>query len=278
MYTRLRALLHHINHAKMSTATVNNPSVACCTVPPVESDYTPKGSFKSYGGISKVYVTGPEKVGDIAIVCVYDIFGFQPQTQQGADILAKELNAQVLMPDFFEPVDAWPVEGFPPKNDEEKQKFQEFFGGPAKPQDSVSKLLAVTKALKQDGAKFVGAYGLCWGGKVTILAGSHSGTPLDAVAAVHPAMLVANDTDNLQVPLGLYPTKDEDFKEYEKMVDIISKKPFAAKNDHKYYKETFHGFAGARADLNDPENVKYYTELYATLIKFFGTVNGTHSH
>lgn len=52
MFTRLRALVHHLNHAKMST--VHNTNVACCTIPPVKSDYTPKGTFKSYAGFSKV--------------------------------------------------------------------------------------------------------------------------------------------------------------------------------------------------------------------------------
>ena len=37
----------------MST-TVHNTNVACCTIPPVKSDYQPKGSYKSYAGFSKV--------------------------------------------------------------------------------------------------------------------------------------------------------------------------------------------------------------------------------
>ena len=67
------------------------------------------------------------------------------------------------MPDFFEPADAWPVDKFPPQTDEEKGKLQQFFGGPANPQNSVTKVLKVSEALKQDGAKFVGAFGFCWG-------------------------------------------------------------------------------------------------------------------
>ena len=93
MFTRLRALAHHLNHAKMSTATtIHNTNVACCTLPPVRSDYEPKGSYKAYGGFDKVCITldialhvsltryeayfaGPEKPGKIALVCVFDIFG-----------------------------------------------------------------------------------------------------------------------------------------------------------------------------------------------------------
>lgn len=35
-------------------STVHNTNTACCSIPPVKSDYTPKGSFKSYAGFNKV--------------------------------------------------------------------------------------------------------------------------------------------------------------------------------------------------------------------------------
>lgn len=73
MLNRLRSIVHHINTAKMST-TVYNTSKACCSIPPVLSDYEPKGSYKAYGGFDSVYVTGPD-TSENALVCVYDIFG-----------------------------------------------------------------------------------------------------------------------------------------------------------------------------------------------------------
>jgi len=252
----------------MSTK-INNDNAACCSIPPVKSDYTPKGTYKPYAGFDKVYFTGQEK-SEIALVAVYDIFGFAPQTQQGADILASQLKATVVMPDFFEPSDPWPADKFPPQTDEEKAKLQAFFGGAANPQKSVAKLIEVTQKLKADGAKYVGAFGFCWGGKVTILAGSAPSTPLDAVAATHPAMLSSADVGSLSVPLGLYPSKDEPMDEYNKILEIIAKKPFAAKNDHKHYSTMFHGWAAARANLDDAENKKQFEDLYSTLIKFFG--------
>lgn len=75
-------------------------SHACCTVPPVVSEgYKTKGEYTTYGGL-KTYATGAPgaKTG---ILVVYDIFGFFPQTEQGADILAtgdKENPYQVFMP------------------------------------------------------------------------------------------------------------------------------------------------------------------------------------
>ncbi len=35
-------------------STVHNTNQACCSIPPVKSDYAPKGFYKSYAGFSKV--------------------------------------------------------------------------------------------------------------------------------------------------------------------------------------------------------------------------------
>jgi len=56
-------------------STVHNTNQACCSIPPVQSDYQPKGSIKPFGDFNRVYITGPEK-SDNALVCVYDIFGY----------------------------------------------------------------------------------------------------------------------------------------------------------------------------------------------------------
>lgn len=73
---------------------------ACCTVPPVVAKgYQPKGEYITVNGM-KTYKTGPSDAKS-AILVVYDIFGFFPQTIQGADILAysdKEHKYQVYMP------------------------------------------------------------------------------------------------------------------------------------------------------------------------------------
>lgn len=59
-----------------------------------------------------------------AIIAMYDIFGYWPQTQQGADLLAEATKTVVVMPDFFRG-NAWPKDAFPPRNDEESKKMQE---------------------------------------------------------------------------------------------------------------------------------------------------------
>ncbi|KAL5534503.1 hypothetical protein ACEPAG_966 [Sanghuangporus baumii] len=280
MLTRLRALLHTINkshtsahpqapaRAMSSTQRVVNTNTACCTIPPVKHDYTPKGSYAPFAGFQRVYITGPPQ-SSLAIVTVFDIFGFYPQTQQGADALAQTLNAKVVMPDFFEPDKPYPEDRFPPKSQEDKDSLQAFFAGPAKPEKAVAGLIRVGEELRKQGAQKVGAYGLCWGGKVTILAGSKESPVFDAVASVHPAMLSAADADNLRVPLGLFISKDDPKDEYDNMIEKLKTKPFADKIAYKNYPNMHHGWAAARADLKNEENKREFEDVYNQLTTFF---------
>jgi len=59
---------------------------------------------------------------------VYDVFGYFPQTIQGADILAtagKE-EYQVFMPDFFEGTPCH-ISWYPPVTDEQKTNIYAWF-------------------------------------------------------------------------------------------------------------------------------------------------------
>lgn len=74
-------------------------------------------------------MTGPSTAKH-AIFVVYDIFGYFPQTIQGADVMStsdEDHTYQVFMPDFFEgnPCDlAW----YPPDTDEKKKSLYAWFG------------------------------------------------------------------------------------------------------------------------------------------------------
>ena len=73
-------------------------------------------------------VTGPADA-DKAILSVYDIFGFFPQTLQGADILAEsdtERKYQVFLPDFFAGQPA-KLEWYPPDNEDKQAKLGVWF-------------------------------------------------------------------------------------------------------------------------------------------------------
>jgi hypothetical protein len=108
-------------------------SAACCSIPPIVSKgYEPKGKYETIGGLKTckfctipsqlprnrppasctfncleldcIDVTGPANATK-AILYIYDIFGYFPQSIQGADILStsdKDNQYQVFMPDWFE--------------------------------------------------------------------------------------------------------------------------------------------------------------------------------
>jgi len=82
---------------------------ACCTLPPVESNYEPKGQEITLGDGQKVYEIG---TGNRVLICVYDIFGFHPVTKQVCDRLSAA-GFRLVMPDFWRGK-PWKKENFPP--------------------------------------------------------------------------------------------------------------------------------------------------------------------
>ncbi|KAJ9125982.1 hypothetical protein QFC24_002254 [Naganishia onofrii] len=254
----------------MSSTHVHNTNEACCSIPPVQGgEYKTKGKYESVGEFEKAYVVGDSKTH--ALICIYDIFGFWPQTEQGADILSSTLNGtKVVMPDFLKGK-PWPVDQFPPKTDEQKEKLQQFFGTTANPQERLKETVAVAKSLKEQGYTSIGLYGFCWGGKVAMLAGSHDDL-FTGISIVHPAMLDVKDVEGLKVPLAMYPSKDEPKEDVKKIVEALKSKPFADKCEHKTYPNMHHGWAAARADLSNPENKKEYEDVYSRVAAFFKSV------
>ncbi|KAF8758458.1 Dienelactone hydrolase family [Rhizoctonia solani] len=219
-------------------STIHNSNTACCTIPTVvpKDKYQEKGEYKPFGAFKKAYVVGNPKSGKTII-------------------------------------GPWDANNFPPQTDEDKQKLQDFFGGVANVGERVKDVGDLADKLKADGAKFVGTIGFCWGGKVVTVAAGTGKT--DAAVAIHPAMLDVKDADNLKVPLGIFPSKDEPIEEYEKIIKSISNKDFASKNAYKVYPNMHHGWAAARANLDDPENKKEYEDVYGTAVTFFkGVIAG----
>ena len=78
--------------------------------------------------------TGPSDATK-GIIVIYDIFGYFPQTLQGADILGTSDDAQkyrVFIPDWFggKP---FPIEKFPPDTPEKQKDLGEFFNAYSPP-------------------------------------------------------------------------------------------------------------------------------------------------
>jgi hypothetical protein len=84
------------------TRTYRLTHVACCKLPPVEAEYSPKGSYEKINGY-KTYVTGPED-SDKAIVAIYDIFGFSPQILQGVSLVRGVTKANDKVPTSSPPL------------------------------------------------------------------------------------------------------------------------------------------------------------------------------
>jgi dienelactone hydrolase len=134
------------------------------------------GFSKEYipSNLSSTYIpidaTGPADAKH-AIFHIMDIFGFFPQTLQGADILAygdSEKPHQVYIPDFFDgkPAD---ISWYPPDNDEKGAKLGEFFKTTAAPPKTLERIPKCLEELKAGPAKSVqtwGILGFCWGGKI----------------------------------------------------------------------------------------------------------------
>jgi len=274
---RLRSILAHLTFSRTisrMSSTIPHTAEACCQIPAVQSNYEPKGSKIQLGSYTEVYTVGNQKA-TTAVVAIFDIFGFFPQTQQGADILAETLSARVLMPDVFfgKP---FSIEQHPPKNDEDKKALQTFFQTSGNFETVLPGILNLAKLLRDDGVTKLYLYGLCWGGKVSTLAGCQSMNidgksipAFDAVACIHPAMLSAEDGKKLLVPIAIYASADESVDEYKKMVEELSTRPFASKNAYRVYPEMHHGWAGARADLDKENNHRDFTDVYGRLATFF---------
>jgi len=242
-------------------------SEACCSVPPSKHDYKEKGSYFEIDGM-KTYKTGPSTATS-AILIVYDIFGFSPQTLQGADILAhaddQHHQYQVFVPDLFygKPAEhAW----YPPDTKEKGEKLGAFFQGPAAPPKTAEKIPKIVKEIEEKTGGTIkkwGGLGMCWGGKIISLT-STEGTVFSAVAEVHPAMVDPKDAEGITIPICMLASGDED-----KEAVAAFEKNLKVKNHVETYHDQVHGWMAARGDLKDEKVRKEYERGYKKLLDFY---------
>merc|ERR1712000_557928 len=172
-------------------------SAACCSIPPiVAKDYKEKGKYETIGGL-KTYVTGSSNASK-GLLYIYDIFGYFPQSIQGADI-------------------PW----YPPDNDEKGKALGNFFQTTGAPPATASKVPTIVEALTKayPSIKTWGVVGFCWGGKIVSLTTSTSSTPFKAAAECHPAMVDPSEAEGIKIPLCMLASNDElkeDVEKFEK--------------------------------------------------------------
>ncbi|RMD40063.1 hypothetical protein DV735_g5059, partial [Chaetothyriales sp. CBS 134920] len=250
---------HIIGHNKRSHGMARGlPAV-------VTEGYEPKGKYIELNGV-KTYVTGPSDA-DTAVFVIFDIFGFFPQTLQGADILAapdnKGRRKQVFIPDFWDgkPAD---ISWLPPDTEEKKAAFNGWFAASASPPKHLPRVPALLDAAEKVNPKIRswGMVGYCWGGKmVSLIAGRD--TRFKVGVQTSPALLDLADAPKIKIPMLVLPSKDEPLDEYEKYRDAIT-----VPNRLEYFANQIHGWMSARGDLKDPAVLKDYERGYQLTADF----------
>ncbi|RPA99072.1 hypothetical protein L873DRAFT_1835603 [Choiromyces venosus 120613-1] len=245
-------------------------SKACCKIPPVVThDYTAKGTYETVANF-KSYITGP-KSSKTGILVIFDIFGYFPQTLQGADILASAGGHLVVMPDFFHGEAADP-NCYPPDTPEKGRALMAFLNGPAKISDGEGNVRLAAEGLKKEFPEVErwGVVGYCWGGKVAAVV-SGPETLFTASAQLHPAMMDVEDLKKITIPHLALPSGDEPadvVEAYKKELAVHPNEAVRTKSYIEVYDTMAHGWMAARAQLADEQVRKEYERGYEQVVTF----------
>ncbi|KAI9698083.1 MAG: hypothetical protein M1820_007591 [Bogoriella megaspora] len=237
---------------------------ACCSSPPVVTgnDYKPLGEYVEQDG-TKMYITGPPTSPN-ALLILYDIFGYWPQTLQGADILSRTTPSGTLciMPDFFgdSPADpSW----YPPQTPEHEAAIKAFFTA-QKIQDGLNLVRSIQSAIQ---AKYPqiekwGILGYCWGGFIALNEVSLPESKFDACVGCHPGFVSPQMASQIRVPVLAMLSEEE--------VDDPDRKPFyealnpEVKQGTKFveFHDMVHGWMSAKGDLGNEKAREGYIKAY----------------
>jgi hypothetical protein len=201
--------------------------------------------------ISWTDVTGPANA-TTAILSVYDIFGFYPQTIQGADILAhgdKEHQYQVFMPDFFEgkPADmAW---WSPPDSKEKGEKIGQWFQSAAPPKH-LPHVPAIVRAAQEVNSvvRSWGVIGYCWGGQGGFPDCKWWQRSLKPLCKLRLPWS-ASDAEKVVIPVMILASKDEPKEDVSKYQAVLK-----VPKHVEMFEDQVHGFISARGDLDDDKS------------------------
>jgi len=243
-------------------------SNACLSIPAiVSSGYGPKGKWEQIGPLN-TYVSAPANMTPTrGVIHIYDIFGISPQTLQGADRLAAHLNAIVLVPDFFQGA-TLPADLVPADTDEKKAKLHQFKKERADIPECLKLLKETTRGATGHFTSVTGwaVSGLCWGGKVAVLA-SKEGTKFKASAQAHPGGMAKEDAEAVAIPHLVLPSKDEPAEMIEAYEELLTGE--GKTGEVELYPTMHHGWMGARANLENEENARGFERGYAQIASFF---------
>ncbi|CRG84228.1 putative AIM2 family protein C30D10,14 [Talaromyces islandicus] len=244
-------------------------SKACCEtpVPGSVADYKEKGEWIEIDG-RKTYISG-SKTATRAVIYVFDIFGFSPQTLRGADILAHDLSASspalVIVPDWFDgsvAEKAW----VPPVTPEQQEKLGGFIQNKASPGLVVPRVLELSNAINKTFASVerLGIFGFCWGGKLASLACQDDKDSFVVAVQTSPARIDPEEAKKVSVPMALLLSGDEDTELAAKYAGNLTKDTLM-----ESFEGQIHGWMSARGDLEDPKVKAEYERGYQVAGAFF---------
>jgi len=235
----------------------------CLNARPIESNYTATGSEFMLNNMT-VYETA-NKTQKRVLIAAYDIFGLHNNTKQVIDKLADGFGFKIVIPDFFRGP-AWDENDFPPADPQELQDWLQEVGNWNKTVKDDT--LAIINHYKTtENITDFGIFGFCWGGKVAVQASTDI-PELKAAGLVHPASVLNEEAEGVQVPMYLLPTANE-----PNMLPfyIVLQRKFGTNCGHRRFDDMFHGFSGARGNFSNPLNRLRVDEVIEILGTFFTT-------
>lgn len=192
------------------------------------------------------YVTGSSK--SAAIIIVHDVFGWTfKNLRLLADHFAKEADATVYLPDFF---DNEIIEPSTMEDPEKRAKFDipAFIGRNSKDKRG-PEINKCAKTLKEQFPK-VGAIGYCYGAWACLRLAADP-TLIDAISIAHPSLVETTELDNVKVPVQIIvPENDPAFTPELKAHANKVIPTLGVYYEYVYFPGLNHGFA-AKGDPKD---------------------------
>ncbi|KAL9097389.1 MAG: hypothetical protein Q9165_000284 [Trypethelium subeluteriae] len=212
-------------------------------------------------------ISGP-RASTHALLILYDIFGYYPQTLRGADILASSAYL-TIMPDFF---DGHPAEysWYPPSSPEKEENLNTFLAGPAETQKTLSRLWSLKASLELlfPSISSWALLGYCWGGYVAFYAASRSEKPFATCVHLHPGFPSPEVAAKIAVPVLVLNSRDEIGEEerppFEEALgqDVGDGKEIKDRSRILTFEAMEHGWMSARANLEDESVRQGYERGY----------------
>ncbi|KAK1596732.1 dienelactone hydrolase [Colletotrichum navitas] len=173
--------------------------VGSCCLKAFEWNGTPEGRIDKLEG-HDVYITGHNP--GVAVLFIHDLLGWTfPNARLLADHYAREANATVYLPDFF---DGWVVEFEPVLAGRFHEIDLESFHTDNARNVREPEIFNFAKALRGR-HDHVGAIGFCYGGWAVFRLGAKEHNPplVDCISVGHPTWLTKKDMDEVAVPVQM---------------------------------------------------------------------------